>query len=182
MASRRAVQASEVQQQTAQNGSFASINASGLTSSGLFAPRGIFDPKWKTGPLPDANAPTPSTGLLSRTGMFPKVGSGELPAATANNPNTPGEALPTATGTKPAMHQPGFNEMSPSLNTFMGNGMPASSTGVQPTVPPQMSPSRKTTTGSLTVPNYEQTSTGTIKLTGPVKLVQLPLSDQPTPT
>jgi len=125
------------------------------------------------------NAPTRSTGLLSRTGMFPKVGSGELAAATANNPNTPGEALPTATGAKPAMHQPGFNEMSPSLNTFMGNGMPASSTGVQPTVPPQMSPSLKITTGSLTVPNYEQTSTGTIKLTGPVKVVQVPVAGQP---
>ena len=176
---RLAVQAPEVQQHTAQAGSFASSNASGLTSSGLFAPRGLFDPNWQTGTLPVANAPTRSTGLLSRTGMFPKVGSGELAAATANNPNTPGEALPTATGAKPAMHQPGFNEMSPSLNTFMGNGMPASSTGVQPTVPPQMSPSLKITTGSLTVPNYEQTSTGTIKLTGPVKVVQVPVAGQP---
>src|SRR5260370_35717866 len=57
--------------------------------------------------------------------------------------------------------------------------MPASSTVVQPTVPPQMSPSLKITTGSLTVPNYEQTSTGTIKLTGPVKVVQVPVAGQP---
>src|SRR5260370_15001064 len=61
----------------------------------------------------------------------------------------------------------------------MGNGMHAMSTGVQPTVPPQMSPSLKITTGSLTVPDYEQTSTGTIKLTGPVKVVQVPVAGQP---
>src|SRR5260370_16832458 len=42
-----------------------------------------------------------------------------------------------------------------------------------------MSPSMKITTGSLTVPNYEQTSTGTIKLTGPVKVVQVPVAGQP---
>src|SRR5215469_4597294 len=149
---RMAVQASRVHQQTAQADAFSSSNASGLTASGLFAPRGPFDPRWQTGALPAANVPTRSTGLLSRTGMFPKVGSGELAAATANSPNTPGEALPTATGAQPAMRQPGFNEMSPAL---------------------------KITTGSLTVPDYEQTNTGTIKLTGPVKVVQVPVAGQP---
>src|SRR5260370_3898513 len=163
MAFRLAVQAPEVQRHTAQGGLFASSNASALRSRGLFAPRGLLDPKRQTGTLPVANAPTSSTGLFSRTGMFPKVGSGAVPAATANNPNTPGEALPTATGTQPAMRQPGFNEMSPSLNTFMGNGMPASSTGVQPTVPPHMSPSLNITTGSLHVPNYARPRTGTLK-------------------
>src|SRR5258708_13834996 len=37
----------------------------------------------------------------------------------------------------------------------------------------------KSTTGFLNVPNYEQTSTGTIKLTGPVKVVQVPVAGQP---
>ncbi len=43
----------------------------------------------------------------------------------------------------------------------------------------QLSPSLKTTTGALNVPNAEQTSTGTIKLTGPMKVVQVPVAGQP---
>jgi serine/threonine protein kinase len=190
---RMALQAPEMQQQTAQRNAFAS---SGMTASGLFAPRGLFDPKWQTGELPSMtneqntamgtgtlpspNAPARTTGLLSRTGMFPSVGSGSgaLPAAMANdlNPATPGGVLPPSTGAQPAMHQHTFNEMSPSLNTRMGSGM-------QPTVMPQglnqMSPSLKINTGALNVPNYEQTSPGTIKLTGPVKVVQVPVAGQP---
>ena len=42
-----------------------------------------------------------------------------------------------------------------------------------------MSPSLKTTTGALKVPNAEQTGTGTIKLTGPVKVIQVPVAGQP---
>jgi serine/threonine protein kinase len=190
---RMALQAPEMQQQIAQRNSFTS---SGMTASGIFAPRGLLDPKWQTGELlsmtneqntamgtgafPTPNAPSRSTGLLSRTGMFPSVGSGSgaLPAAMANdrNPATPGSVLPPSTGAQPAMYQHTFNEMSPSLNTMMGSGM-------QPTVMPQglnqMSPSLKINTGALNVPNYEQTSPGTIKLTGPVKVVQVPVAGQP---
>ena len=65
--------------------------------------------------------------------------------------------------------------MSPSFNTMTDSGM-------QPNVMPQfnqMSPSLKTTTGALNVPNAEQSGTGTIKLTGPVKVVQVPVAGQP---
>ena len=188
---RMALQTPEVQQQTNQGNAFVS---SGLTASGMFTPRGLFDPKWQTGTLPSMTSeqktgtgalPTANahpTGLLSRTGMFPRVGNNPQVAAT-NNPTTPNGALPTATGVQSAMHQPAFNEMSPSLNTFMGNGMPALPPGVQSNVLPQdlsqLSPSLKITTGALTVPNFEQTSPGTIKLTGPVKVVQVPVAGQP---
>jgi serine/threonine protein kinase len=182
---RLALYAPEMRQQSAQADAFAS-STGGLTASGLFTPRGLFDSKWQTGTMPAASASTQSTGLLSRTGMFPKVGTGSLPAATANNanPTTPGSPLPTAMGAQPAMNQPGSNEMSPSLNALMGgNGMPASSTGAQPTFLPQgvtqMSPSLKVTTGALTVPNNEQTGQATIKLTGPMKVVQVPVAGQP---
>ena len=198
---RLALQATEIEQkqQTVQSSVFAS---SDLTAPGVFAPRGLIEPKWHTGTLPSltggqntvmgtgalpvANAPNRSSGLLSRTGMFPRVGNtGVLSAATANdfNPATPDGEPPTATGSQPVVHQPGFNEMSPSLNTMMGTRTPASSTGSQPSVLPhgltQMSPSLKVTTGSLNVPNYEQTSQGTIKLTGPMKVVQVPIAGQP---
>jgi serine/threonine protein kinase len=190
---RLALQGLEIQQQAMQSNTFVS---SGITASGLFAPRGLFDPKWQTGTLPSMtnkqntgmgtgtltspNVPARSTGLLSRTGMFPSVGksTGALPAAIANdrNPATPGNVLPTSTGTQSAVHQQTFNEMSPSLNTMTGSGM-------QPTVLPQdlnqMSPSLKATTGALNVPNAEQTGTGTIKLTGSVKVIQVPVAGQP---
>jgi serine/threonine protein kinase len=172
---RMALYASEMPLQTSLNGVFAGSNSS-LTGSGMFRPSGLFDPRWQTnslpamaneqyagtGMLPAEGPPTRSTGLLSRTGMFPRVGNstGAFPAAANNqNPATPTGALPTSsgmfpatTGAQPATYQPGFNEMSPSL---------------------------KITTGALNVPNYEQTNTGTIKLTGPMKVVQVPVAGQP---
>ncbi|HEX6108784.1 MAG TPA: serine/threonine-protein kinase [Ktedonobacteraceae bacterium] len=166
---RLALQGLEIQQHATQSNSFVS---SGITASGLFASQGLFDPKWQTGTLPSMtneqntgmgtgtlsspNVPARSTGLLSRTGMFPSVGksTGALQAAIANdrNPATPGNVLPTSTGTQSAVHQQPFNEMSPSL---------------------------KATTGALNVSNAEQTGTGTIKLTGPVKVIQVPVAGQP---
>src|SRR5713226_2347412 len=46
---RMAQQGLEIQQQTAQSNSSAS---SGITATGLFAPRGLFDPNWQTGTFP----------------------------------------------------------------------------------------------------------------------------------
>ncbi len=150
---RLALYAPEMRQQSAQVDAFAS-STGGLTASGLVTPRGLFDSKWQTGTMPAASASTQSTGLLSRTGMFPKVGTGSLPAATANNanPTTPGNPLPTARGAQPAFLPQGVTQMSPSL---------------------------KVTTGALTVPNNEQTGQATIKLTGPMKVVQMPVAGQP---
>src|SRR5205823_12890276 len=79
-------------------------------------------------------------------------------------------------GTRPLLHQRTLNEMSRSFKTVAESGM-------QPAVMPQgfnqTSPSLKTTTGELNVPNVEQTGTGTIKLTGPMKVVQVPVAGQP---
>src|SRR5260370_36897369 len=65
----------------------------------------------------------------------------------------------------------------------MCTGIPAPPTGSHPSVLPhglnQISPSLKVTTGNLNVPNYEQTSQGTIRLTGPMKVVQVPVAAQP---
>ena len=46
---RMAQQELEIQQQTLQSNSFTS---SGITATGIFAPRGLFDPKWQTGTFP----------------------------------------------------------------------------------------------------------------------------------
>jgi serine/threonine protein kinase len=188
---RMALQVVEAQQSTTQRNPFAS---SSMTASGLFAPKGLFNPGWQTGELASMpgeqnsasstgalsspNAPARSTGLLSRTGMFPTVGTGALPAAMTKefDPATPGNAMPGTTGAQPSINQQVYNEMSPFLNTMIGSGM-------QPAVMPpgrnQMSPPAKINTGALNVPNYEQTSPGTIKLTGPAKVVQVPVAGQP---
>jgi len=176
-----------------QAGSYAE---SGFGGSGIYSRRGLFDPKWQTGampamfneqersstgsriPVPPQDAPARSTGLLSRTGMFPRVGSGNTGAVPAanflQNPATPTGRLSTSTGT-----QPGVRELSPSTYAAMGNMIPSTPTG---TTDPyaqsginQLSPSMRTTTGSLMAPNYEQGSQ-TVKLTGPVKVVQVPVA------
>lgn len=165
----------------------------GPGGSGVYTPRGLFDPQWQpampvngqntlvpTGDLPVPAAPARSTGLLSRTGMFPRIGSsqtGSFTAANANNSNpaTPTGVLSAASG----MHHPpaqGFNEMSPSLNPMMRNAESPTSAGVPPGGLSQLSPSLRVMTGSLQVPNPEQSSAGTIKLTGPVKVVQVPVA------
>ncbi len=197
---RMALQTHEMHQQPAQTGAFAS---SDLTASGINLPLGLLNSKSETGAflsmtneqdtgmgtdaLPIAKAPTRSSGLLSRTGKFPGIGNstGRLPAASASNlnPATPGDELSSASGMQTVMHPRGFNEMSPSVNATTGTEKPASSTGVQPTILPQglsqMSPSLKPTTGALNVPDLAQTSPGTIKLTGPAKVVQVPVAGQP---
>ncbi len=170
------------------------FSSSGIGGSGVFSQRGLFDPKWQTGTFAavqgaaTGNVPVPSTprstGLLSRTGMFPKVGSessGAIPTANANlqNPATP-PGMFSATGAQPAAFQGGLK--APSKNAPMGNAMPPvpqtparspstlAESGIR-----QLSPSLNVSTGSLTVPNYEQGSQ-TIKLTGPVKVVQVPVA------
>jgi serine/threonine protein kinase len=170
------------------------------TSARLFAPRGLFDPAWQngatgtlsaqmvannfgggnpTGVLPAANAePARSTGLLSRTGMFPKVaGTGHMPAAQANN------ALPTYTGAQSAVMPSGLATISrpagtqPSPIILGGTGKLSAATGAQ-SATMQESPVLNTT-GSLMVANGEQATGGSMKLTGPVKVVQMPVAGQP---
>ncbi len=173
------------------------------TGARLFTPRSLFDPGWQTGsvpsvgnnptggllsstsgPLPAANASTGrSGGLLSRTGKFPQVGTGtgQLRVAMADTttpttptgslPTTPVNGFPTLTGPRPAL---------------LGLGQKATQTGALPTptgsqpaipVPAvnQMSPAL----GVVMVPGNEPGSPGVMKLTGPVKVVQVPVAGQP---
>jgi hypothetical protein len=184
------------------------------TSARLFAPRGLFDPVWKqgatgtmanvsggkpTGVLPAANAePARSTGLLSRTGMFPAVAAtGHMPAAPGNNvpPAIATGVYPEFTGAQQPLTPPGMgtmpmqNKAQPSPIILGGTGkfsaaagaMPFA-TGAQPAAIPtglmQVSPVLNTS-GSLAVPGGDQGAGNTIKLTGPVKVVQVPVAGQP---
>src|SRR5436305_487043 len=195
------------------------------TSGHLIASRGLFDPAWQKGStgsvpvpqplndlsagqqggvIPVASADTPrSTGLLSRTGMFPKVGgTGHLPATPTNNvsPANATGVLPTFSGKQPALKSPGLGQAPMQTGTKaspspiilgrtghlpVATGALPSTTGSQPIPMPtdlsQLSPALNapTTTGSLMVPDTEQGSASTMKLSGPVKVVQMPIAGQP---
>lgn len=125
--------------------------------------RGPLDPGYQTGSVPafSANAasttntpptPTRSSGLLSRTGMFPSIGA--LPPANIDAPTQMG----ILSEGQVTMNQP-------PLGTF----------------PNQMSPilNANTMTGALEAPAFDPGSVSTIKLTGPMKVVQVPVAGQP---
>ncbi|MBA2284973.1 MAG: protein kinase [Ktedonobacteraceae bacterium] len=173
-------------------GTSPSIPVPGHTGGRLQASKNLFDTQWQTGssaamPATSGKLPTnpmpatyaqnePSTrtgGLLSRTGMFPKIGTGMLPAVTAPGTRLPTGALPSATGAQPAM-QPGFGQTYQPLP----GALPTTS-GMQPAVfgtPAHQTASFRSTTDALALPGN---TSSTMKLTGPVKVVQVPVPGQP---
>lgn len=172
-------------------------------SSSLPIQQALFNPAWQnatgasnynaaTGQLAETFPAAPrTTGLLShfKTGMVqPADGSESLSNATRSNANLPTSTggFPTISHGQPAHFSTEPNEISPALNPGPDMLNPSSPSATfpttisaQPTLPglQQMSPSLNT--GSLAVPDYEQSSAGTIKLTGPVKVVQLPVAGKP---
>jgi hypothetical protein len=77
-----------------------------------------------------------------------------------------------------------FQQMPGDERLATATGVLPTASGMQPVVLPsafsQMSPDLTTTSGSLAVPNYEQgNASNTVKLTGPVKIVKVPVAGQP---
>jgi len=144
----------------------------------------------RTGALPAANAsPAHPTGLLStyKTGVPPQArGTQPLQTESAMEDMASSSSLkmlPTTTGAQRAVVS---NEASQKLPRLFGSpsptgGLPAARPAITDVNalpgPGQLSP-LKMTTGALAVPNQEGTG-NTIKLTGPVKVVQLPIAGQP---
>ena len=174
------------------------------TAARLYTPRNLFDPAWQagtTGTMPTANmyadlAPKPTGnhpvvnaeatrtgGLLSRTGMFPKVAPqtaamanmGALPGTTGTQPavspglNQPTAAFPPLTGAQSALLPPAIGQLP------TGTGAP----GAAAPVDFQQDSYSRNTSGALKILNGGQTNTNTMKLTGPVKVVQMPVAGQP---
>jgi serine/threonine protein kinase len=130
------------------------------------------------------------TGLLSRTGRFPRIGSNE------DSSLRPSASADTGAMAAPATMQQPFYSQSLDLSAFGTSNQPevsSLSTGMQPslfTQPvdmlqqpfptanlQQLSPSGQATTTSFSLFNPEQRTSGnTIKLTGPVKVVQVPVA------
>ena len=128
-------------------------------------------------------------GLLSRTGLFPRVGlkenTGTMP--TAGNFPVPGlmstGQMMATTGKQAAFGEtafPSFQAETAAQPDALQSSFFASSTGtLQQPFPTgnlqQLSPAQNTTS-ALTLLNGEQKNGNTIKLTGPVKVVQVPVA------
>jgi serine/threonine protein kinase len=167
--------------------SLQAVNADADTgTSRSFRRGGLFDPSWRTTALPAASATTmeqtkpvaamPAAqadplsprpgGLLSKTGRFPRFGvTAQLPTTVTEDTATPSASmleaappLPTATGSPTGV-------------------LPVSTQ--QPGWPTELSPALKPVTTTLTAANPEQATSSTVKLTGPVKVVQVPVAGQP---
>jgi serine/threonine protein kinase len=160
-------------------------------------------PAVQPGMMGAPGTPTRSTGLLSRSGLFPSIGSRGSGAMAAANvqmpgPTTPTGALSTSTGTqpvaftKPLAHPSPFNpvfpdiyeqsEASPLRNAAPGfiPATPQDAPGVYgqsgiSQLSPSLSPGLNVSTGAYAVPGYQGPSP-TVKLTGPVKVVQVPVA------
>ncbi|HEU5227406.1 MAG TPA: serine/threonine-protein kinase [Ktedonobacteraceae bacterium] len=146
----------------------------------LFSVNRTAEPGWQTGAMPATRPVGEGGGLLSRTGLFPAVAN--------NQPKNGGSAtmgggLLSRTGK--------FPQVGTGTGTLFPPAMPGSAATTPPanSLPPldaQQSSAmtaglelpKKTNTGALTVP--AQMGTGnTMKLTGPVKVVKVPVAGQP---
>lgn len=148
---------------------------------------GLFDPRWQsTGSMPAFNvpqapfgagafqpgpaaafasepaepAPPTGAGLLSRTGLFPRVGFNEQTGA-----------MPMASTGQMAAARPDGLQSSFFASSTSTLQQPFPTGNFQ-----QLSPAAQNTTSALTLLNGEQTGSNTIKLTGPVKVVQVPVA------
>ncbi|MBX5458293.1 MAG: protein kinase [Thermogemmatispora sp.] len=124
------------------------------------------EPPRPTAKLPAVSSASRRGGLLSRTGMFPRVGAGVMPESAT------GQVGPV-TNEQPAVlwsteeQQPNFTDPLPSV------AAPAGDQEIQPLAP------AVSTTGAL-APVAQQTATSPlVKLTGPVKVVKVPVAGQP---
>ena len=167
------------------------------TMSGrYFTPKGLFDPAWQAGAAPviDRAAGQPAGampevstgtlpvtnnagthfgtggGLLSRTGKFPLMGSGTglLPAA------SPANVLPAA----PAADTSGSTAAFPRSGGLLSSYTARLGAVAPVQQPAQVSPALSETTSSL-MTSGQQTDANVVKLTGPVKVLQVPVAGQP---
>ncbi len=171
-------------------GATAALN--GATAARLLTPQSIFGATQQAGTVRTFGVGGGSGRVNSPTGMLPSVTTGSLPVARADRPG----GLLSKTGKFPQMTtgtlgMPGATEavkagatgMFPSLSKNNLTMTAPSTSGSIPVPPaaeeqldfPQMSPALNTT-DALTVPGQ---SKNTVKLTGPVKVIQVPVAGQP---
>jgi serine/threonine protein kinase len=128
--------------------------------------------------MPTAQMPEPVTrtgGLLSRTGKFPQVGTGVLPTVYATNATSATNTAATMNAVKQAQIDDAVAVESASSTEKHSATLPV--------VERQMSPVLGTTSAALPVAGQPGGTSGlrrnTVKLSSPVKVVQVPVAGQP---
>ena len=189
-----------------------SASRGGLLSNTNLRKSTFFDPQWQANDTaaaaqaqfsptasfaaqPEAPARPAGTGLLSKTGLFPRVGLNDMTdkmAAAKGREDYPTAStdffstgqMMTDTGQQQAAFGqtafPSFQANPAAQPTGLQSSFFAPSTGtLQQPFPTnnlqQLSPALQNTTSALTLLNAEQQSGNTIKLTGAVKVVQVPV-------
>jgi serine/threonine protein kinase len=167
-----------------------SANRGGLLSNTNLRQGNLLDAQWQaSGMMPAASAQPTATdrpagaGLLSKTGMFPRVGLSGNTGAMAAAPTAQAGLFASNQMTVETGKQQAFPDASmtvPMQPAGLQSSLFASNTGtLQQPFPPddlqQMSPATQNTTSALALLNAEQQDNNTIKLTGAVKVVQVPV-------
>ncbi len=179
------------------------------TATRLFTPRarGLFDPVWQTGARPSvgndlsagkpmgilpttSTTPPPPTGILSTTGNTPLPPTGLFHDRTTT-PTPPTNDLPPTSATRSSpirgllgrtrgllRSADGTGRLPTPVTADNDNAIAPTSTGALPASTEIQLPATHTT-GALAAPNGEQKAPNTIKLTSPVKVVQVPIAGQP---
>lgn len=134
---------------------------------GLLSRTGMMSPVANPSPVTNTEQPQAGGGLLSRTGKFPMMGTGNTGFAQALTGNSPAAFVAS-----PDAGNLLSSEFSVQTGVMPGTAGPSSvlsTTSSQAAV--------LGTTGSVAVPG--QAGSNTVKLTGPVKVVQVPVAGQP---
>ncbi len=161
-----------------QNGVFL---PSHITSTGLYTPRGLFDPKWRTGMMPAVNSE--QTSNQSSAVLPATIASTSSDTADESRGRPQGSPLHTAP-LPPLQRYGGTSPAGPSEQASEDEQISLPMPAVNPITPVQDTPmfpvQARDSTGELTVPGTEQGNTGTIiKLSGPAKIVNVPVAGQP---
>jgi serine/threonine protein kinase len=148
---------------------------SDLAASASAGPAPAVDLLLPTGKLPAMPDSARRGGLLSRTGRFPRVGTGI--AGSSENPGLPPNAEQRGPVAPPVEQAP-LTDALPAPAESRPVARPTDIQEIQ-----QLSPALSTTTGVLASAPAPQgqpvAGSSVLKLTGPVKVVQLPVAGQP---
>jgi serine/threonine protein kinase len=149
----------------ANEGNYLTGQSPAVGGGGLLSRTGMLSSIANPSPAPNMEQPQ-AGGLLSRTGKFPMMGNtGYTQAVTG--------AAPVAFGATPdastLFTSPAFSVQPGVMPLTAGQSSVLATTSSQSAI--------MNTTGSLTVPG--QPGSNTVKLTGPVKVVQVPVAGQP---
>ncbi|MBX5451787.1 serine/threonine protein kinase [Thermogemmatispora sp.] len=140
------------------------------------------EPALPTAKLPVTNSSSRRGGLLSRTGMFPRVGTGVMPETVAGQVGPVTNEQPAVLWQAEERQPHNFTDPLPSLAAAVPSSGLAGEREQQSADAQsgqQLSSARSATTGAL-APVAQQTATSPlVKLTGPVKVVKVPVAGQP---